>query len=101
MLVPKTRGPLSGYIVALVVGIRPKAIRLARLAHALANGGVVPRLILTGQHLGLAAADHGLADLPGLELHCRGREDPRAHAAAVERALAPYLDDDPPDLLLV
>jgi UDP-N-acetylglucosamine 2-epimerase (non-hydrolysing) len=74
---------------------------LAPLAHALAAGGVAPRLILTGQHSDLAAAVHGLAGLPSLELYCRGREDPLAHAAAVERMLAPHLDDDPPDLLLV
>jgi UDP-N-acetylglucosamine 2-epimerase (non-hydrolysing) len=92
---------LSGYIVALVVGTRPEAIKLAPLAHALAAGGVCPRLILTGQHPALDAADHGLAGLPLLELHCRGREDPVAHAAAVERTLAPHLDDDAPDLLLV
>ncbi len=60
-----------------------------------------PRLILTGQHPGLAAADHGLAGLPVIELHCRGREDPLAHAVAVEHALVPHLDDDSPDLLLV
>ena len=74
---------------------------MAPLAHALAAGGVCPRLILTGQHPGLDAADYGLAGLPVIELHCRGREDPLAHAVAVERALAPHLDDDPPDLLLV
>jgi UDP-N-acetylglucosamine 2-epimerase (non-hydrolysing) len=74
---------------------------LAPLAHALAAGGVAPRLILTGQHPGLATTDHGLAGLPLLELHCRGREDPLAHAAAVERALTRHLDGDPPDLLLV
>ena len=74
---------------------------MAPLAHALAAGGVAPRLILTGQHPGLAAADHGLAGLPVIELHCSGREDPLAHAAAVGRALTPHLDDDPPDLLLV
>ncbi len=36
-----------------------------------------------------------------LELCCCGREDPLAHAAAVERALGPHLDGYAPDLLLV
>ena len=67
---------------------------MAPLAHALAAGGVAPRLILTGQHPGLNAVDHGLAGLPLLELYCRGREDPLAHAAVVERVIAPHLDDD-------
>jgi UDP-N-acetylglucosamine 2-epimerase (non-hydrolysing) len=62
---------------------------------------VAPRLILTGQHPGLSAADHGLAGLPSIELHCAGLGDPLAHAFTVARKLSPHLDLDPPDLLLV
>ena len=62
---------------------------------------MAPRLILTGQHPGLSAADHGLAGLPSIELHCPGLEDPLAHAFTVARKLSPHLDLDPPDLLLV
>jgi UDP-N-acetylglucosamine 2-epimerase (non-hydrolysing) len=59
-------------------------------------------LVLTGQHSGLLAADHGLAGLPCRELHCGGLDDPMVHARRVADALAPQLRHrDFPDMLVV
>ncbi|MEO7786871.1 MAG: UDP-N-acetylglucosamine 2-epimerase (non-hydrolyzing) [Sphingomicrobium sp.] len=76
-------------------------MKLAPLAHALAAVGVAPSLVLTGQHRGLGAADHGLAGLPCHDLHCAGLEDPMAHADAVRTALTAMLRHDPSDMIVV
>ena len=73
----------------LVVGTRPEAIKLAPVAHALAERGIWPRLILTGQHAALEAAEFGLGDYPATALQCRGEQDPYAHAMKVSAALRP------------
>jgi UDP-N-acetylglucosamine 2-epimerase (non-hydrolysing) len=86
--------------VRLVVGTRPEAIKLAPVAHALAERGIWPRLILTGQHAALDAAEFGLGDYPATALQCRGEQDPYAHAMKVSAALRPALRI-PPDLLVV
>ena len=86
--------------VRLVVGTRPEAIKLAPVAHALAERGIWPRLILTGQHAALEAAEFGLGDYPATALQCRGEQDPYAHAMKVSAALRPALRI-PPDLLVV
>lgn len=71
------------------------------MAHALAARGLISSLIVTGQHPGLALADHGLGPYQTVNLECAGEEDPHAHVAKVSGALEPMLADDPPDLLIV
>ena len=83
-----------------MIGTRPEAIKLAPVAHALAELGLEPALILTGQHAGLDAADHGLAGYRADYLDCPGEADPHSHARRVEAALAEVLAE-PPDLLIV
>ena len=58
-------------------------------------------LVLTGQHAGLAAADHGLDGLPCHELGCGGLDDPMAHAAQVAGRLLVHLGQVSPDLIVV
>jgi UDP-N-acetylglucosamine 2-epimerase (non-hydrolysing) len=86
--------------VRLVIGTRPEAIKLAPLAHALAERDFTPRLILTGQHAGLDPADFGLGEYPALSLGCPGERDPYAHATRVSSALRPVLRKLP-DVLIV
>ena len=57
-------------------------------------------MIFTGQHPGLDPVDHGLDGFAAADLGCPGCEDPRAHALAVARRLAPLLAARP-DLLIV
>ena len=83
-----------------MVGTRPEAIKLAPVAHALTERGLVPSLILTGQHAGLDAGDHGLGGYPAIHLGCPGQTDPHKHAADVEAALSAPLRCTP-DLLVV
>ena len=71
------------------------------MAHALAAAGVAPRLLLTGQHPGLRAEDHGLGGLPCDQLDCAGMTDPIAHARLVATAIEPILERDLPDLVIV
>ena len=85
----------------MIVGTRPEAIKLAPLAHALAAIGIAPRLLLTGQHPDLSAANHGLGGLPCDQLDCAGIADPIAHAALVAAAIEPILDRDLPDMVIV
>ncbi|HXG81662.1 MAG TPA: hypothetical protein VNJ05_07660, partial [Sphingomicrobium sp.] len=73
--------------VAFVVGTRPEAIKLSPVAHALADLGEAPRLLVTGQHAGLELADHGLAGFPATPLRCPGQPDPMLHADLVRSAL--------------
>src|SRR5215217_3977039 len=73
---------------------------MAPVAQALARRGIVPTLVLTGQHPGLAAGDFGLGGYPRVELGCPGQADPHAHVCSVTQALSPLLRDGP-DLLVV
>jgi UDP-N-acetylglucosamine 2-epimerase (non-hydrolysing) len=85
----------------LVVGTRPEAIKLSPVAHAFADLGEVPRLLVTGQHPGLELADHGLEGFAATPLNCPGQPDPILHAELVRAALKRMLPADPPDLLIV
>ncbi|MFL6730444.1 MAG: non-hydrolyzing UDP-N-acetylglucosamine 2-epimerase [Sphingomicrobium sp.] len=82
------------------MGTRPEAIKLAPVAHALAERGLRPSLVFTGQHASLRPSDHRLGEYPAVHLGCPGEEDPNAHVRKVETALAPLLADRP-DLLIV
>ena len=97
---PKPGGKLSG-CVALIVGTRPEAIKLAPVVSALAERGLPPALIFTGQHPQLDAADYGLARYPGIRLNCPGQEDPHCHVATVSRAMLPALNRCDPGLVVV
>ena len=83
-----------------MIGTRPEAIKLAPVAHALAARGVVPTLILTGQHAGLEPAAFGLSGFRAERLDCPGEEDPHRHVGAVTAAVLPLLSP-PPCLLAV
>src|SRR5215210_4742599 len=84
----------------LVVGTRPEAIKLAPVAYALAERGVPPGLVLTGQHpLGDLGA-YGLGDVAAVQLDCPGEEDPHAHVRKATEAIVLLLAD-PPQLLVV
>ena len=83
-----------------MIGTRPEAIKLAPVAHALADRGLPPALIVTGQHPGLNLADFGLGQYPADRLGCPGQEDPHRHVRAVTAALLPRLGP-PPALLVV
>ena len=85
-------GRLYDHRVALVVGTRPEAIKLAPLAKALIARGIRPRVILTGQHRDLRLADYGMPDLPVVELGCSGLPDPNVYAGTVARRILPELE---------
>jgi UDP-N-acetylglucosamine 2-epimerase (non-hydrolysing) len=78
-----------------VIGTRPEAIKLAPVAHALAERGISPRLILSGQHRDLDPGDFGLGGLPTERLGCPGEQDPHRHVGAVTTALLPRLAEAP------
>ena len=82
-----------------MIGTRPEAIKLAPVAHALAERGLTPTLILTGQHPELELDDFGLGTFLAQRLDCPGEEDPHRHVGAVTAALLPRLAA--PDLLVV
>ena len=92
-------GSLSVKRIDVIVGTRPEAIKLAPVAAALAGHGLVPRLILTGQHP-LDPAEHDLANYERVELACRGGGDPHVHARQVAQLVAPLLAERP-GLLIV
>ena len=73
---------------------------MAPVAHALAERGLAPSLVLTGQHSGLDHGDFGLGGFPAELLQCRGEEDPHRHVRAVTAALLPRLVAAP-ELLVV
>jgi UDP-N-acetylglucosamine 2-epimerase (non-hydrolysing) len=72
---------------------------LAPVAHALAQRGVEPSLIFTGQHP-LDPKDFGLSVFPAERLDCQGNEDPHRHVGSVALALGRRLERRP-DLLVV
>lgn len=82
---------LRPFDVRLVVGTRPEAIKLAPVAHALAERGLAAALVLTGQHPSLDPAQFGLGDFPAERLHCPGEQDPHRHVGAVTTALLPIV----------
>ena len=86
--------------VRLVIGTRPEAIKLAPLAHALLERGILPSLIFTGQHPGLIPEDFGLRSYPFERLDCPGERDPHRHVRNVTAALLPRLQGAP-DLIVV
>lgn len=98
---PKPGGKLRLYRIALVVGTRPEAIKLSPIAHALAELGEPPGLVVTGQHPGLELADHGLDGFPAASLGCPGQPDPMLHADLVRAALSRMLPASLPELLVV
>jgi UDP-N-acetylglucosamine 2-epimerase (non-hydrolysing) len=73
---------------------------LSPVAHALAERGLAPRLVLTSQHPTLDAAEFGLEGFEVVRLECPGQHDPHAHVQAVAAATRPLLADAP-DLLVV
>jgi UDP-N-acetylglucosamine 2-epimerase (non-hydrolysing) len=98
---PKPGGKLRQYRIALVVGTRPEAIKLAPVAHALAQHGEMPRLLVTGQHPGLELRDHDLDCFEAILLNCPGQPDPMLHADLVRTALKRELKHSRPEMLLV
>jgi UDP-N-acetylglucosamine 2-epimerase (non-hydrolysing) len=70
------------------------------VAGALLARGVMPTLVLTGQHHELEPAEFGLDAFPHIALGCPGQEDPHAHVRTVTKVLLPLLRDAP-DLLMV
>lgn len=87
--------------IAFVVGTRPEAIKLSPVAHALAEIGEPPRLLITGQHPGLELGDHGFQGFAAANLDCPGQPDPMLHAELVRAAMTRLLVRDLPELLLV
>jgi UDP-N-acetylglucosamine 2-epimerase (non-hydrolysing) len=63
---------------------------MSPLADALAERGLLPTLVFTGQQE-LDAADYGLERYPAVRLNCRGRPHPHAHVRDVRRALAEHI----------
>nr|WP_245198108.1 UDP-N-acetylglucosamine 2-epimerase (non-hydrolyzing) [Sphingomonas kaistensis] len=75
----------------LVVGTRPEAIKLAPVARALQAQGLLPHIVLTGQHSQLDPSAYGLAAHRFTRLQCPATGDPRVHAEAVANAIASLL----------
>lgn len=98
---PKPGGKLRQYRIALIVGTRPEAIKLAPVAHAFAELGEPPRLLVTGQHPGLELGDHGLDAFAFTPLRCPGQPDPMLHADLVRSAIKRALKQGKPELLVV
>jgi UDP-N-acetylglucosamine 2-epimerase (non-hydrolysing) len=78
-----------------VIGTRPEAIKVAPVAHALAERGISPSLVLTGQHRDLDPFDFGLGELPAERLGCPGEQDPHRHVGAVTAAFLPSVARSP------
>lgn len=85
----------------MIVGTRPEAIKLAPVAAALAARAIELRIILTGQHPGLDAGEHGLAAYPIVQLGCPGRKDPHRHVRDVAHATVRELGRSRPEILIV
>lgn len=85
--------------VALILGTRPEAIKLAPLALSLRARGCRPRLFLSGQHEKVELAQLGIGHLPVETLLCRPEPDPHDFARSVAKALVPRLRDI--DLVIV
>ena len=87
--------------VGLVIGTRPEAIKMAPVAHALAARGMRPWILMTGQHPGLAASEHGLDGFEVTPLGCTGQASPQAHAEMVSDLLQRCWHPCGPSLVLV
>ena len=94
-------GKLPAPVIGLVIGTRPEAIKLAPVAHALAQRGVRLVLALTGQHPGLAPGDHGLDGYRAVPLGQAGLPDPIEHAERVAHSLERLWRTTPPALVMV
>ena len=86
--------------IRLVIGTRPEAIKLKPVARALRAHGLMPTLVLTGQHATLDCGELGLEAFRRCALRCPGQEDPHAHVRSVTAALLPMLRNSP-DLIVV
>lgn len=63
---------------------------------------LAPTIVLTGQHAQLEPVAFALAAHPLVRLHCAAKGEPRLHAEAVAKGLAPALRGTArPDLLIV
>ena len=91
---------MHSHDVALVIGTRPEAIKLAPLADALSRRGIGVLIILTGQQA-LDPEAYGLNHHALLELGCRGRGEPQDHVRAVVTTLAGALKSKRPSIVLV
>lgn len=74
---------------------------MSPVAAALLERGVIPTVVFTGQHPGLAPADYGLERVPSVRLDCPGQENPSAHVGDVTKALLPLVGQARPDLMVV
>lgn len=90
---------MSNHHIAIVLGTRPEAIKLAPLALALDKRGCRPRLFLSGQHPRVDLAGLGVGHFPVEPLRCAADPDPHAYARTVGAALAPHLCET--DLVVV
>ena len=82
-----------------MIGTRPEAIKLTPVAQALAERGLRPTLVFTGQHPDVGPDEFGLRGFPADRLDCAGEEDPHRHVGTVTTALLPRLAKS--DLLVV
>ncbi len=87
--------------VGLVIGTRPEAIKMAPVAHALADRGLQPWILLTGQHPGLSPSEHGLERYEVTPLGCGGLSNPQAHAEMVSEGLQRCWHPCAPSLVIV
>jgi UDP-N-acetylglucosamine 2-epimerase (non-hydrolysing) len=73
---------------------------LQPVAAALAERGIPPVLVFTGQHPDLDPREFALDGYDAVKLGCPGQEDPHRHVRAVTVAVLPLLRDAP-DLIVV
>ena len=76
----------------MIIGTRPEAIKLSPVAKALAELGITPRIVLTGQHPNLEIEGFDLCGFPLAELGCPAQTDPHRHVASVARCLCPAVE---------
>ena len=94
-------GKLPAPVIGLVIGTRPEAIKIAPVAHALAQRGAKLVLALTGQHPGLEPGDHGLDGYRAVPLGQPGLPDPIEHTERVAHALERVWRSNKPALTIV
>lgn len=94
--------PGGGGLVVSIVGTRPEAIKMAPLARAIARRSLDQRIILTGQHAGLAAMFDGVpADLAWEMPYDPRSRTPRKLRESLHAALCGQFSRTLPDLVLV
>lgn len=69
-----------------MIGTRPEAIKMSPVASALVERGLMPTIIFTGQHPEVNLTEHGLGELPAINLGRPGRPTPHRHVEEVRRA---------------